>query len=507
MSEPWDFFPRLILLKGALKMLIDVTNFTFAYEASHDNIFENVSFRMDTDWRLGFTGRNGRGKTTFLRCLMGELDYSGSISAPGLVFEYFPVRTEDESLPTLRSLLAAAPEVEEWRLLRELAKLRIPAEALDRPLSTLSGGERTRCELAAMFCRDDAFPLIDEPTNHLDLAARELVGEYLARKRGFILVSHDRALLDACTDHTLSINLTNIEVTRGSFSVWWENKRRQDEFERAENEKLRSEITRLTKTAREKSDWSDRVEATKIGFGPCDRGAIGHKAAKMMKRSKAIEERRERAVEDKSKLLHNIERDEELKLSPLTHRAARVVEFRDVSIAFDGRTVLNGLTFDVKPGERAALIGPNGSGKTSVLRLILGDDLAHTGDIRLASGLRISYVSQETSNLAGSLADYAERYSIDRSIFQSILRKLGFERVQFEKPLEAWSQGQKKKALLARSLCESAHLYIWDEPLNYVDVISRMRVEELLTAYKPTMLFVEHDRAFVDNIATKRILL
>ena len=514
MPEPWDFFPRLILLKGALKMLIDVTNFTFAYEGSHDNIFENVSFRMDTDWRLGFTGRNGRGKTTFLRCLMGELDYSGSISAPGLVFEYFPVRTEDESLPTLQSLLTAAPEVEEWRLLRELAKLRIPDEALDRPLSTLSGGERTRCELAAMFCRDDAFPLIDEPTNHLDMAARELVGEYLARKRGFILVSHDRALLDACTDHTLSVNLTNIQVTRGPFSVWWENKRRQDEFEKAENEKLKTEIVRLNESARERAQWSDRAERAKY-VSHTDKADVKHgwapkqaaKAAKQQRRAKAITERRERAAEDKAKLLHNIERDEELKLSPLTHRAARVVEFRDVSIVFDGRTVLNGLAFDVRPGDRAALIGPNGSGKTSLLRLILGQDVPHTGLLRTASDLTISYVPQDTSGLAGSLAAYAERYGIDRSIFQSILRKLGFERVQFEKPLEAWSQGQKKKALLARSLCESAHLYIWDEPLNYVDVISRMRVEELLTAYKPTMLFVEHDRAFVDNIATKRILL
>ena len=514
MFEPWDFFPRLNLLKGALKMLIDVTNFTFAYEGSHDNIFENVSFRMDTDWRLGFTGRNGRGKTTFLRCLMGELDYSGSITAPGLTFEYFPVRAEDMTLPVLHALLEACSGVEEWRLLRELSRLQIPAEALDRPLSTLSGGERTRCELAAMFCRDDAFPLIDEPTNHLDMAARALVGEYLARKHGFILVSHDRALLDACTDHTLSINLTNIQVTRGSFTTWWENKRLQDEFEKAENEKLKTEIARLNESARERAQWSDRAERAKY-VSHTDKADVKHgwapkqaaKAAKQQRRAKAITERRERAVEDKSKLLHNIERDEELKLSPLTHRAARVVELRDVSVSFDGRTVLNGLTFDVKPGERAALIGPNGSGKTSVLRLILGDDLAHTGDIRLAPDLRISYVSQETSGLAGSLAEYAERYAIDRSIFQSILRKLGFERVQFEKPLESWSQGQKKKALLARSLCEQAHLYIWDEPLNYVDVISRMRVEELLAAYKPTMLFVEHDRAFVDNIATKRIEL
>ncbi len=487
-------------------MLIDVTNFTFAYDGSHDNIFENVSFRMDTDWRLGFTGRNGRGKTTFLRCLLGELAYSGTISAPGLRFAYFPART-DADLPALEALRAAEPGLEEWRLLRELTRLRIPAEALERPFGSLSGGERTRCALASLFCREDVFPLIDEPTNHLDMEARALVGNYLSGKRGFILVSHDRALLDRCTDHTLSINRANIQVTRGSFSVWWENKRRQDEFERAENEKLKGEVQRLTQTAREKSDWSDRVEATKIGMGPCDRGAIGHKAAKMMKRSKAIVQRRERAAEEKSKLLHNIERDEELKLAPLTHRADRVAEVRDLSVSFGGRTVLEGLTFEVCPGERAALLGPNGSGKTSVLRLLLGEDVPHTGTVRLASGAVISYVSQDTSGLAGSLAGYAERCGVDRSILQSILRKLGFERVQFEKPLESWSQGQKKKVLLARSLCESAHLYIWDEPLNYIDVISRLRVEELLSEYCPTMLFVEHDRAFVENIATKRVEL
>ncbi len=488
-------------------MLIDVTNLTFAYEGSHDNIFENASFRMDTGWHLGFTGRNGRGKTTFLRCLMGELPYSGSISAPGVRFEYFPSRVEDPGLPTLRALMEADPETEEWELRRELSRLRIPEDALDRPFGTLSNGERTRCSLAALFCREDAFPLIDEPTNHLDLEGRELLGEYLSRKNGFILVSHDRALLDRCTDHTLSINLTNIEVTRGSFSTWWENKRRQDDWERAENEKLRGEITRLTKTAREKSVWSDRVEATKIGFGPCDRGAIGHKAAKMMKRSKAIDERRERAVEDKSKLLHNIERDEELKLSPLTHRAARLVTLKDVAIDFGGRSVLEGVSLEIKPGDRLALRGPNGSGKTSLLRLILGEDVPHAGEIRVASNTVISYVSQDVSGLSGGLRAYAERYGVDRSVFQSILRKLGFERVQFEKPLEDWSMGQKKKLLLARSLCERAHLYIWDEPLNYVDVISRMRIESLLKEFPPTMLFVEHDRAFTDAIATGEVTL
>lgn len=495
-------------------MLIDVTNLTFAYPGSFDNVFENVSFQMDTDWRLGFTGRNGRGKTTFLRCLMGELEYSGAINAPGLRFEYFPVRAEELSAPTLEALMRSAPGAEEWRLLRELTKLGIGEELLDRPLGTLSGGERTRAAMAALFAAEDVFPLIDEPTNHLDMAARETVGEYLAKKRGFILVSHDRALLDRCTDHTLSVNLTNIEVTRGPFSVWWEQKRLRDQWELAENEKLRGEIGRLTEAARTRAEWSDRAERSKVGI---DRTKVdnikgwapykGVKAAKQQKRAKAMEERRERAVEEKSKLLHNIERDEELKLSPLVHRAGSVASLRDVSVSYGERAVVRGVTFEVLSGERVALMGPNGSGKTSVLKLILGKDIPHTGIVRTPSDLKVSYVSQDTSGLRGTLREYAEEYGVDRSIFQSVLRKFGFERAQFEKPLEDWSMGQKKKALLARSLCQQAHLYIWDEPLNYVDVISRMQIQELLQKYTPTMLFVEHDRAFLEAAATRRVEL
>ena len=495
-------------------MLIDVTNLTFSYPGSFENVFENVSFQMDTAWRLGFTGRNGRGKTTFLRCLLGELAYTGSISAPGLRFEYFPARVEDMAAPTLRALMEAAPGAEEWAVLRELSKLGIREDMLERPFGTLSGGERTRAALAALFARPDGFPLIDEPTNHLDMGMREALGEYLAKKRGFILVSHDRALLDACTDHTLSVNRANIEVTRGSFSTWWEQKRLRDEFELSEDEKLRGEIARLTDAARERARWSAKAEQSKytshtdkadvkIGWAPKQAA----KAAKQQKRAKAIDQRRERAVEDKSRLLHNIERDEELKLSPLTHRARSVVSLRDVSVAYGESPVVKGVTLEIAPGERVALMGRNGSGKTSLIKLVLGENIPHTGEIRAASDLRISYVSQDTSDLRGGVGEYAESRGVDRSIFQSILRKFGFERAQFELPLESWSMGQKKKALLARSLCERAHLYIWDEPLNYVDVISRMQIEELLRAFAPTMLFVEHDRAFVDAVATRRVEL
>lgn len=486
--------------------LISVSDLTFCYEGSYDNIFEHVSFQIDTDWRLGFTGRNGRGKTTFLNLLMGKYEYSGAISA-SVSFDYFPFEVPDMERDTLDLLEGISLCRERWRIVREISLLQVDEGALYRPFSTLSHGERTKALLAALFLKENNFLLIDEPTNHLDMRARDIVRGYLNAKKGFILVSHDRAFLDGCVDHILSINRANIAVTKGNFSQWWENKQRQDAFELSENEKLMGEIHHLTDAARRTAGWSDVVEATKIGSGAGDRGYVGHKAAKMMKRAKAIEKRRESAVQEKSKLLKNIERNENLAVHPLLHRSERLLEIRDLAVAYPGREVFSGFSLDLRRGERVALTGPNGCGKSSVVKLVAGEDIPHAGLVRLASGLIISYVPQDTSFLAGGLMEYAAYEGVDPSLFLTILRKLDFPRVQFEKDMRAFSAGQRKKVLLARSLCQRAHLYVWDEPLNYVDVLSRMQIESLLGEGRPSMLFVEHDRAFVEHVATRVIEL
>ena len=218
--------------------MIQVSNLTFAYNGSYETIFDHVSFQIDTDWKLGFTGRNGRGKTTFLNLLQGKYDYQRSISA-SVEFSYFPYTVADKSRLAVDVVEEIHPEYRCWRLAREMNDLNLPQELLYRPYETLSGGEQTKLQLAVLFSRENNFLLIDEPTNHLDLQGRELVSRYLNGKRGFLLVSHDRAFLDGCVDHILSINKANIEVQRGNFSSWFENKRRQDAFEQAENEKLK----------------------------------------------------------------------------------------------------------------------------------------------------------------------------------------------------------------------------------------------------------------------------
>ncbi|MDQ0059880.1 Lsa family ABC-F type ribosomal protection protein [Paenibacillus harenae] len=491
--------------------LINVSKLTFAYDGSYDNIFENVSFQMDSDWKLGFTGRNGRGKTTFLNLLLGKYEYSGTISA-NVNFEYFPFHVEHREMNTLDVIGDIYPDYVHWELMRELSLLKVTEDVLYRPFDSLSNGEQTKVLLAALFLKENSFLLIDEPTNHLDMDARKLVSDYLRSKSGFILVSHDRSFLDNCVDHILSINKTNVDIQKGNFSDWWENKQRQDNFELAENDKLRKDIKRLSEASKRTSDWSHEVEKTKNGTrnsgSKVDKGYIGHKAAKMMKRSKSIENRQQAAMDEKSTLLKNVESSDSLKISQLAFHKNQLAELDHVSIHYGEKKVCEDISFTIEQGDRIALSGRNGSGKSSIIKLICGEPISYTGTFHKGSQLKVSYVSQDTSHLKGNLTDYARIHGIEESLFKAILRKLDFSRVQFEKDISSYSGGQKKKVLIAKSLCENnVHLHIWDEPLNFIDVISRMQIEELLLEYSPTILFVEHDREFCNNIATKTIAL
>lgn len=534
---------------------INVTNLTFCYEGSFDNIFEKVSFSIDSNWKLGFIGRNGKGKTTFLNLLLGKYEYIGSIST-SVIFDYFPYQTGQEWLGECAVELMEdwKPGCEQWRVICELADLKLDAEVLYRPFDTLSHGERTKVMLAVLFSGENDFLLIDEPTNHLDQDSRELVKAYLGKKKGFILVSHDRDLLDACIDHVLVLNRCSIEVQSGNFSSWWENKARKDAFSQAENEKHKKEIRKLNEAAKRVQNWADKNESTKIGFDPVkehdrsisSRSFIGAKTKKMQSRVKQMEQRIDREIQEKEGLLQDIESPVDLKIMPLKHHKEVLVRTEDFGIAYCAdaeaqeitKTVFEGLHFELRQGERVFLHGANGCGKSSLIKAILkqgaeqgrsaswqqrtstelaqqgAQEVAHqtstmleTGTLTLASGLVISYINQDTAFLKGSLKDFCRERNLEESLFFAILRQLDFERVQFEKNMEDYSEGQKKKVLIASSLLTPAHLYIWDEPLNYIDIFSRMQIEKLLLEYQPTMLIVEHDTRFREKIATRVVKL
>ena len=281
--------------------LINVKNLTFKYEGSINYVFEDVSFNIDTDWKIGLIGRNGKGKTTFLKLLLGEYKYSGTISK-NVEYDYFPFEVQNKDKMAIEIVNEIAPNAEDWEVIKELNLLNTDAEILYRKFKVLSGGEQIKILLISLFLKGNNFLLIDEPTNHLDIETRNNLAKYLNKKKGFILVSHDRNFLDKVVDHIISINNTNIEIQKGNFSSWQENKNKQDKFELEQNEKLKQDINRLEIASKKTANWSDKVEKSKYNTtnsgSSIDRGYVGHKSAKMMKKSKVIEKRVNKAIEE-----------------------------------------------------------------------------------------------------------------------------------------------------------------------------------------------------------------
>ena len=490
--------------------IINVKNLTFKYDGSLDNVFENVSFNIDTDWKLGLIGRNGKGKTTFLKLLLGEYEYKGTITK-SVEFDYFPFEVKNKERMAIEIVNGIAPNVEDWQIIKELNLLNTDAEILYRSFNLLSGGEQIKILLISLFLKENNFLLIDEPTNHLDMETRNNLVEYLNKKKGFILVSHDRNFLDKVVDHIISINNTNIEIQKGNFSSWQENKDRQDNFELTQNEKLRKDIGRLEIASKNTANWSDKIEKTKYNTtnsgSSVDRGYIGHQSAKMMKRSKVLERRIEKAIEEKSSLLNNVDRSDDLKIVPLESRKNPLVLAEKLQINYNNKAIFNPVSFEVNDGDRVAIAGKNGIGKSSILKLILRENIEYTGTLKVANDLKISYVSQSTEYLNGNLKEFAKQYQVEESIFKAMLVKMGFSKSEFDKDIKQMSEGQKKKILIAKSISEQANLYIWDEPLNYIDILTRIQIEEAILKYKPTIIFVEHDETFINKIATKVVQL
>ncbi len=490
--------------------LINVNNLTFSYEGSFEKVFENATFQIDTDWKLGLIGRNGKGKTTFLNLLLGKYEFKGNITK-NIEFDYFPFEIKNKERMTIEILNEMLPNIQDWEIIKELNLLNSSAEILYRNFNVLSGGEQVKILLISLFLKGNNFLLIDEPTNHLDRETRDNLVEYLKKKKGFILVSHDRKLLDKVVDHIISINNTNIEIQKGNFSSWQKNKYAQDNFETTKNEKLKKDINRLEVASKNTANWSNKIEKSKYNTtnsgSSIDRGYVGHQSAKMMKKSKVMERRIEKAIEQKSNLLKNIDRNDALKLTPLESRKNPLLVANDLQIKYNKEIIFSKASFEVENGDRIAIAGKNGIGKSSILKLILGNEIPYEGTLKKANDLKISYVSQSTEGLNGTLKQFARENRIDESIFKAMLAKMGIANNEFDKDINQMSEGQKKKVLLAKSISEMANLYIWDEPLNYIDILTRIQIEKAILKYKPTLIFVEHDETFTQKIATKVIHL
>lgn len=493
---------------------IQITHLTFAYPGQ-DNLFTNQNLTFDSGWKLGLTGRNGRGKTTLLNLIRGKLSGQGSITMP-LTPLYFPQPVKD---PTKEAWVVAteASTAELWEIQRELSLMHADDDLLYRPYESLSGGEQTKVLLAVTFASQTGFPLLDEPTNHLDIRGRDQIAAYLKQaQQGFIVISHDRHFLDVATDHTLTIEKQQLVLTQGNYSAYAQAKQLKDQSEYAEQAKLRRDIDRLKQTAASKRQWSHSREADKYGNphqkgsgAVYDTGFIGARSARVMQKAKNLEHRMDKAITDKESLLQNVEFVDPLTMNYQPDHHETLLWVRNVQLSYDGQPLFSKpISFELNRGDRLALIGPNGSGKSSLIAAILGQFKGEvTGEIQLTENAKRSLVRQHYPDNFGTLTQFAEKRGLSYQALLNNLKKLGMPRAAFNTLIQQLSAGQQKKVELAASLATPTSLYLWDEPLNYLDVFNQEQLATLIQTVQPTMLITEHDRNFIQSVSTKIVSL
>ena len=519
-----------------VKTTIQLLDMDFYYGEYFNPIFEKVNLNLDASWKLGLIGRNGRGKTTLLNLIHGSLEPTKGKAIVPIKTELFPYAhdTRGTTLQVIRRCIAPFDEweyqmkaledhlcqenLEEYGEIleayteadgfiidelieKEMNLMGLRLELLDLAFESLSGGEKTKVQIIAMFLKKNRFLLLDEPTNHLDLEGRMSLSNYLDHKSGFIVVSHDRLFVDSIVDHILSINKSNIYIEKGGYSSWQKNKDMKDHYEYKTSERLKREIKNLEEATKRTRKWSQDKESEKIG-SKGDKGYIGSKSARLMKRAINFEKRMNKNLEEKKELLKNFEFARDIIVKQEETDLETLMYVKNITIAYGDHVVIKNLSFNINKGERIWIKGINGSGKTSLIKAILGQVDLREGQIAIESGIKLVYSSQIPRWQSGYLLDKMKEENIPRHWFQMVLNYFDIDETYYSRPIESFSEGEKKKVDIARSLMGTEHILVWDEPLNYVDLTIRTQIEKAILKYQPTMIFVEHDSYFGQHVAT-----
>nr|WP_295745652.1 ATP-binding cassette domain-containing protein [uncultured Limosilactobacillus sp.] len=309
-------------------------------------------------------------------------------------------------------------------------------------------------------------------------------------------------------DHCLVIERHQLVLVHGNYSAYFQQKKRRDQEALAKNRQLKSEIATLQRRRQKQQQWAQRAEGEKQNNAHGDMGFLGAKAARLMKKAVNTGERLTTAMNQRKGLLQEVETADRLPLNLLTSHHHQLLVVRDVALTIDNRRLFSPVSFQVGRHDQVALLGENGRGKSSLLRAIMGTFAGQVaGTIRLADQTTVSLVRQDYAVNQGTLQEFASQHHLPLSMLFNVLRKLGMDRDTFAVPIREMSMGQQKKVELARSLLTPAQLYLWDEPLNYLDTYNQAQLIQLVQEFKLPLLFVEHDCHFIDAVATKRVVL
>lgn len=507
---------------------ISVSSLVKSFELGK-NILDGLTFTVNSGERVGILGHNGCGKTTLFRILAGEIgwDEGEVMVAPskrlGLISQ-IPVypdgwTTEDVLRSAHKRLYEISDRLDELGLLMEHDQspallqeydrlsddfrrlggydmdtarnrvangLDIPAAMREQPFDSLSGGEKTRVNLARLILEDTDILLLDEPTNHLDLHATEWLEDYLLHFKGTVLsISHDRWFIDRVAQRCIEIVDGKAEFYSGGYSFYLEERQRRFEEKMRKYEKDQAKIEQLTRAAEQMHLWA----------------FMGND--KLHKRAFSMEKRIE-------KLSHTEKPTEQKKLSVKFRQREfegnEVLVMEGLSKSFGEKKLFSGLDLTVTGGERIALIGDNGTGKSTLVKLIMGDETPDAGYVYRGPAVRTAYLPQMVS------FSVPERSAYDTMLYdcrcqpqeaRDRLAAFGFRGEDVFTPVGTLSGGEKSRLRLCMLMGADINFLILDEPTNHLDIASREWMEDALSDYEQTLLFVSHDRYFIEKFATR----
>ncbi len=507
---------------------ITVSNLIKSFEVG-SNVLDGLSFTVNPGERVGILGPNGCGKTTLFRILTGALDYDeGQISiTPGKrigLISQIPVfpegwRTEDVLLSAQARLMRMSERMEELTtrmeedaspaLLQEYDRLsddyrrlggytmdsdrnrvanglQIPAAQREQLFDSLSGGEKTRVNLARLILEDTDILLLDEPTNHLDLRATEWLEDYILHFKGTVLaISHDRYFLDRIAQRCIEINEGKAELYSGNYSFYVQERQRRFEEKLKQYEKDQAKIEQLQRAAEQMHLWA---------FMGAD---------KLHKRAFAMEKRIEKLqTSEKPKEQKKLS----VKFKEREFNGDEVLVCEGLEKSYGEKTLFHDLSLTVTGGERIALIGDNGTGKTSLLKLIMNEETPDAGYLYHGPAIRSAYLPQIVQFSLDS------RSALDTMLYdcrcqpqeaRDRLAAFGFRGEDVFTPVGALSGGERSRLKLCMLMGGDVNFLILDEPTNHLDIASREWMEDALSDYEQTLLFVSHDRYFIEKFATR----
>lgn len=516
---------------------------TFEYIGQETPLFENINLEINKNDKIGLIGKNGCGKTTLFNLLQGNLaPSSGAIhfrnsahagtlpqeikikngitvkdflwtAKPGLLgLKQTIDTTEDfskqEALDTLADFEEKGGYVFEANFEKQLSVFELSPEFLERSVSTLSGGEKTKVALCRLVLSEPDFLLLDEPTNHLDLETLLWLEDYLKKIRmPFVVISHDRKFLDNCVTQVWELEGGELRSYSGNYSLYKEEKDKEFALQMHQYETQQKKLKQLKKTASERRKWagSYQAETGKDGNAPVFE-MITNPAKHAMKRARNVEKRMDMMIEREEAKKPHIEKKRGLIFEDSDLKNKFVLRVSDLSTAFGDTPVFQSLNLTLQNSARLAITGKNGSGKTTLLNILTSGIRDYDGNFTWVPGARIGYYTQEHKNLdleSTALEEVLQGRVDMQTEARTILGCLNLKKDKVTEKIRHFSIGERSKVALAKIILSDANVLILDEPTNHLEIAAREALEDALLAFKGTVVFVSHDRYMRNRVATE----